>query len=104
MRKMTAALKGLKPRPTMMAPQMATGLPPPAAPSRNAPNAKPLRTAWMRASPESPATDRRTMRKSPETTETSYIDVAPRAVKPPGRNAEDATAAGEWPHDGNGKE
>jgi hypothetical protein len=58
MRQSTAARKGSKPRPTMMAPQMATGVPPPAAPSRNAPNAKPMRMAWMRASPEIPAIER----------------------------------------------
>src|SRR6202011_2435065 len=49
MRHNTAARKGSKPRPTMTAPQMATGVPPPAAPSRNAPKAKPMRIAWMRA-------------------------------------------------------
>ena len=37
-----------------MAPQMATGVPPPAAPSRKAPKAKPIRMAWMRASPDRP--------------------------------------------------
>ena len=41
----------------MMAPQMATGVPPPAAPSRNAPKAKPIRMAWTRASPDRPAID-----------------------------------------------
>jgi len=56
----TAALNGSNPSPTMIAPQMATGVPPPAAPSKNAPNENPIRTAWMRASPDRPATDRRT--------------------------------------------
>ena len=41
----TAARNGWKPSPTMMAPQMATGVPAPAAPSKNAPNEKPIRSA-----------------------------------------------------------
>ena len=46
-----------------MAPQMATGVPPPAAPSRKAPKAKPIRMAWMRASPDSPAVQRRRLQQ-----------------------------------------
>ncbi len=52
----------------MIAPQMATGVPPPAAPSRKAPNEKPIRTAWMRASPDRPATERRMMVNCPVST------------------------------------
>ena len=52
----------------MIAPQMATGVPPPAAPSRNAPKEKPISTAWMRASPDRLATDRRMIVNCPVST------------------------------------
>ncbi len=47
-----AASNGLNPRPIITAPLMATGVPKPAAPSMNAPNAKAMSNAWMRRSPE----------------------------------------------------
>jgi hypothetical protein len=50
-----AAASGLKPRPMSIAPEMATGVPKPAAPSMNAPNEKPMSSTWMRRSPARPA-------------------------------------------------
>ena len=68
----------------MMAPQMATGVPPPAAPSRKAPKAKPISMAWMRASPDSPATERRTMSNWPVSTVMLYSSMALKMVQPTG--------------------
>src|SRR5262245_51968770 len=66
----TAARSGLKPSPARIAPQMATGDPAPAAPSRNAPNANATRMACTRASGLKPDTDRRTIANWPVTTVT----------------------------------
>ena len=43
-----AASKGGKPDPVRRAAEIATGAPKPAAPSRNAPNEKAMRSAWIR--------------------------------------------------------
>ncbi len=67
-RQRTAARKGSNPRPTSIAPQIATGVPPPAAPSTKAPNAKPIKIAWILASADRPAIDRRTMLNCPVST------------------------------------
>ena len=56
-RQSKAAWKGLNPRPTRKAAEMATGAPNPAAPSMKAPNEKAIRTAWSRRSPERLATE-----------------------------------------------
>jgi len=45
-----AAYKGLNPKPTNMAAEIATGAPNPAAPSRKAPNEKAMSKAWRRRS------------------------------------------------------
>ena len=45
-----AAASGLKPRPMSIAAQIATGVPNPAAPSMNAPKAKPISRTWIRRS------------------------------------------------------
>ena len=58
MRASFAASSGLKPRPIMSAPVIATGAPKPAAPSMKAPKLKAIRRAWMRRSPDTPATCR----------------------------------------------
>ena len=52
-RQSTAEESGLKPRPTIMAPAMATGVPNPAAPSMKAPKEKAISSAWILRSPES---------------------------------------------------
>ena len=82
----TAARKGSKPRPTMMAPQMATRVPQPAAPSRKAPKAKAIKIAWIRASAERPATERRTTVNCPVSTVTLYRSMALKMVQPTGSN------------------
>ena len=45
-----AASSGLKPKPIIKAPVMATGAPKPAAPSMNAPKLNAMSSAWMRLS------------------------------------------------------
>src|SRR5439155_23532689 len=52
-RQSTAEESGLKPRPTIMPPAMATGVPNPAAPSMKAPKEKAISSAWILRSPES---------------------------------------------------
>src|SRR2546427_486001 len=52
-----AAWNGLKPRPIMKAPAIATGAPNPAAPSMNAPKQKATSSTWSRRSGVIPATD-----------------------------------------------
>src|SRR5436190_176069 len=84
-RQMIAARMGGNPSPTSMALQMATGLPAPAAPSRNAPKQKPMRMAWMRASFESDDTDRRMMLNCPVSTVMLYTSIAHRTVQPIGK-------------------
>ena len=49
-RQIAEALKGEKPRPISIVAAMATGVPNPAAPSRNAPNAKAIKSACRRES------------------------------------------------------
>ena len=55
MRARPAAGRGLKPRPMSIAAEIATGVPNPAAPSMNAPNANAMSSTWMRRSPARPA-------------------------------------------------
>ena len=47
---MPAAKNGEKPKPVSIAAATATGVPKPAAPSMNAPNANAIRSAWRRRS------------------------------------------------------
>ncbi|MDT4839406.1 hypothetical protein FQZ97_731960 [compost metagenome] len=54
-----AAYSGLKPRPTSRAAVIATGAPKPAAPSRKAPNEKPISTTCRRWSPVIDSTELR---------------------------------------------
>ncbi len=49
-RQSTAASNGLKPSPIIIAPQTATGAPPPPAPSSSAPNASAISSTWRRRS------------------------------------------------------
>jgi hypothetical protein len=55
MRASFAASSGRNPRPISSAPEIAIGVPKPAAPSMNAPKLKAISSAWMRRSPETPA-------------------------------------------------
>jgi hypothetical protein len=66
-----AASRGRKPRPMSMAPEIATGVPKPAAPSMNAPKLKAMSRAWMRRSSPSPAIVRFTTSNWPVVTVTS---------------------------------
>jgi hypothetical protein len=52
----------------MRAPEIATGVPNPAAPSMNAPKLKAMRIAWMRRSLEIDATESLSTSNSPLTT------------------------------------
>ena len=53
-----AASRGRNPSPMSSAPLIATGAPNPAAPSMKAPKLKAINSAWIRRSPETPATCR----------------------------------------------
>ena len=67
-----AAWNGLKPRPIMKAPAIATGAPNPAAPSMNAPKQKATSSTWSRRSGVIPATDSFMISNWPVCTATSY--------------------------------
>src|SRR6266568_1779405 len=67
-----AAWNGLKPRPIMKAPAIATGAPKPAAPSMNAPKQNATRSSCSRRSAVMPATDSFIISNWPVNTEMSY--------------------------------
>ena len=71
MRASPAASSGRKPSPISIAPEIATGVPKPAAPSMNAPKLNAIRSAWMRRSSLSPAIVRFTISNWPVRTVTS---------------------------------
>ena len=71
-----AACSGLKPSPTSSAAVIATGAPKPAAPSRNAPNEKPISSICRRWSSVIDSTDARMMSNWPVFTTTLYRNTA----------------------------
>ncbi len=76
MRHIMAVWNGGKPKPIIMAPVMATGAPPPPAPSSRAPKAKAISSAWSRRSAVTLAMDCLAIANCPDSTETSYTNTA----------------------------
>ena len=71
-----AALTGRNPSCTSSAAQIAIGTPNPAAPSRNAPNAKVISSTWMRWSVEIPEIEARMTSNRPLATANRYSHTA----------------------------
>ena len=70
--------------PINSAAEMATGVPKPAAPSRNVPKQKAISRACMRWSGEMAATERLTISNCPERTVRWYRNTADRTIQPIG--------------------
>ncbi|KAF5032024.1 hypothetical protein DSECCO2_621620 [anaerobic digester metagenome] len=75
-RQMPPAYTGLKPSPISMAAVMATGVPKPAVPSRNAPKAKAMNRACNRRSSVSRASEPLMISNSPDSTVMLYSHTA----------------------------
>src|ERR1043166_4910310 len=98
----TAAWNGLKPRPTMIAPAIATGVPKPDVPSMIAPNENAISRTWSRRSNEIWMIDSLTISNFPVTTVIVYSSIAARTIQMmptnpdrlPSANADTALVAG----------
>src|SRR5919202_150657 len=77
----TADSKGAKPRPTIMAPAMATGVPKPLVPSMIAPNEKAISRHWSRRSKEMWVIDSLTISNFPVTRVIVYSSIAPMMIQ-----------------------
>ena len=82
----TADWKGLKPRPTMTAPAMATGVPKPEVPSMMAPKENAMRSTCRRRSKEMWMMDSFTISNWPVMTVMVYRNIAPRTIQMIPRN------------------
>src|SRR3954451_18994706 len=77
----TADWNGLKPRPTMIAPAIATGVPKPDVPSMIAPNENAISRTWSRRSNEMWMIDSLTISNFPVTTVIVYSSIAATTIQ-----------------------
>ncbi len=92
-RQRAAAVNGANPKPMSMVEAMATGAPNPAAPSRNAPNAKAMSNAWRRGSGVSRPMDVLMRSNWPVSTETLNKTSAQKMIQVMGKRPKAAPSA-----------
>ena len=85
-RQRIAAARASKPRLTRMAAEIATGVPNPAAPSRNAPKANAMNSAWRRRSLVMDASDLRITSNCPEATASEWTQSAETTIQQMGKS------------------
>jgi len=85
-----AAYSGGNPAPINSAPDIATGVPNPAAPSKNAPKLKAIKSACNRRSGEIDTTDALTLSNDPASTVRTYRKTAVNTIQPIGNKPKHA--------------